>query len=160
MKHGEEGTHSVCDARLRAERGDAMCCVCVPHDNCSLEAQNSPSQSNQVPMTHQLEEQRRAEMFAMQIVHLVGRIQHEKVPDDTTSKAFVDIRQASNDEAIDAIIQLIAQHDAELIAEIKGNMPKSYEKNDGFGYRGGWNEALEKVAEVIEQYQHKPKESE
>lgn len=53
---------------------------------------------------------RELERFAMQIVHLVGRIQHEKVPDSTTSKAFVDIRQASNDEAIEAIMQLISQY--------------------------------------------------
>ena len=54
-----------------------------------------------------LSEAEKLDMFAMQIVHLVGRIQHEKVPDDATSKAFVDIRQASNDEAIEAVKDLI-----------------------------------------------------
>ena len=56
-----------------------------------------------------LSEAEKLDMFAMQIVHLVGRIQHEKVPDDATSKAFVDIRQASNDEAIEAVKDLICK---------------------------------------------------
>ena len=45
--------------------------------------------------------------YAMSIVHLVGRIQSEKLPETITSTAFVDLRQASNDNAIDAIKQLI-----------------------------------------------------
>lgn len=33
--HGQEGTHSACDARLKAEGGKAQCCTCVPHDACA-----------------------------------------------------------------------------------------------------------------------------
>lgn len=36
MKHGEEETHSVCDARLQKEGGKATCCYCNPHEGCTL----------------------------------------------------------------------------------------------------------------------------
>ena len=54
-----------------------------------------------------LTEAERLDMFAMQIVYFVGRIQYEKVLDDATSKVFVDIRQASNDEVIEVVKDLI-----------------------------------------------------
>jgi hypothetical protein len=34
--HGEEGTHSACDRRLKAEGGQAKCCYCSPHKDCEL----------------------------------------------------------------------------------------------------------------------------
>ena len=36
MKHGHEGTHSVCDVRLKKGGGKARCCICEPHDECKL----------------------------------------------------------------------------------------------------------------------------
>lgn len=53
------------------------------------------------------EQDKELDRYAMSIVHMVGSIQHEKLPETITSSAFVDLRQASNDEAIDAIKQLI-----------------------------------------------------
>mgnify|MGYP001558757075 CR=1 FL=1 len=34
FQHGEEGTHSCCNYRLKKEGGKARCCVCVPHNDC------------------------------------------------------------------------------------------------------------------------------
>ena len=34
FEHGQEGTHSCCNARLKKEGGEARCCACVPHDKC------------------------------------------------------------------------------------------------------------------------------
>lgn len=34
--HGEEGTHSACDRRLKAEGDQAKCCYCSPHKDCEL----------------------------------------------------------------------------------------------------------------------------
>lgn len=36
FKHGEEGTHTACDARLKAEGLKTRCCYCVPHDGCEM----------------------------------------------------------------------------------------------------------------------------
>lgn len=36
FKHGEEGTHSCCNARLKKEGGKAMCCYCNPHKDCEF----------------------------------------------------------------------------------------------------------------------------
>ena len=34
--HGEEGTHYVCDNRLKEEGGKAICCECNPHEDCDM----------------------------------------------------------------------------------------------------------------------------
>lgn len=34
--HGEEGTHSCCNKRLKEEGGKAKCCFCSPHEDCEL----------------------------------------------------------------------------------------------------------------------------
>ena len=34
FKHGEEGTHSCCNIRLKKEGGKSKCCYCFPHKNC------------------------------------------------------------------------------------------------------------------------------
>lgn len=39
--HGEEGTHSVCNARLAAEGGKSRCCYCRPHKGCDFDAPQS-----------------------------------------------------------------------------------------------------------------------
>jgi len=36
MKHGDEGTHYCCNARLELEGGNARCCECEPHEGCEL----------------------------------------------------------------------------------------------------------------------------
>lgn len=62
-------------------------------------------------------DEHRLEREAMTIVHLVGQMMHEEVPDNGTSKAMVDIRQATNDKAIDAVIDLIAQAEKEAVSK-------------------------------------------
>jgi len=32
----KEGTHYVCDKRLKEEGGEAICCGCNPHEDCNL----------------------------------------------------------------------------------------------------------------------------
>lgn len=34
FKHGEEGTHWICDSRWKKEGGKARCCECRPHKGC------------------------------------------------------------------------------------------------------------------------------
>lgn len=36
MEHGDEGTHFVCDKKLKEEGGNAKCCGCFPHEGCDL----------------------------------------------------------------------------------------------------------------------------
>ena len=36
FEHGEEGTHSACNKRIRNEGGKARCCYCVPHSHCEF----------------------------------------------------------------------------------------------------------------------------
>lgn len=38
--HGEEGTHSACQSRIKKEGGKAKCCYCVPHKDCDLKPMN------------------------------------------------------------------------------------------------------------------------
>jgi len=37
FQHGSEGTHWTCTNRLNKEGGQAKCCQCNPHLNCSGE---------------------------------------------------------------------------------------------------------------------------
>lgn len=41
FKHGQEGTHTVCDTRLKNDGGKALCCYCMPHQGCDLVHQNN-----------------------------------------------------------------------------------------------------------------------
>lgn len=34
--HGQESTHSACDARIKAEGGKARCCWCRRHLGCEF----------------------------------------------------------------------------------------------------------------------------
>ena len=34
--HGDEGTHAVCNARLKTEGEQATCCFCNPHQDCEI----------------------------------------------------------------------------------------------------------------------------
>lgn len=40
--HGEEGTHSACNTRLKEDGGKARCCSCVPHDGCEYPKEALP----------------------------------------------------------------------------------------------------------------------
>ena len=42
FEHGEEGTHSCCNKRLKEEGGKARCCYCVFHKDCGND-QPTPS---------------------------------------------------------------------------------------------------------------------
>lgn len=42
FKHGEEGTHSACNTRLKAE--GTKCCVCVPHEGCDMNNNDTENQ--------------------------------------------------------------------------------------------------------------------
>lgn len=33
-EHGQDGTHYVCNDRLKKEGGEAKCCGCNPHRGC------------------------------------------------------------------------------------------------------------------------------
>lgn len=46
FKHGSEGTHSACDARIEAEGGKATCCYCNPHEGCELTSQRKRGSSD------------------------------------------------------------------------------------------------------------------
>jgi len=36
FKHGEEGTHCVCNKQLKEEGGEAKCCYCFSHKGCDF----------------------------------------------------------------------------------------------------------------------------
>lgn len=37
FKHGQEGTHFVCDVRFREYGSNALCCECFPHEGCGYD---------------------------------------------------------------------------------------------------------------------------
>lgn len=47
-EHGNEGTHICCDTRLKTEGEKARCCVCVPHDGCTLREPAEPVVSDEL----------------------------------------------------------------------------------------------------------------
>ena len=36
FQHGEEGTHCVCEKRLKKEGSKSRCCECETHEDCEL----------------------------------------------------------------------------------------------------------------------------
>ena len=36
FQHGEEGTHCVCEKRLKKEGSKSRCCECETHEDCGL----------------------------------------------------------------------------------------------------------------------------
>ena len=49
MKHGEEGTHGCCNARLEKEGGNSHCCICEPHEECEMRAVKVPPVTPNTP---------------------------------------------------------------------------------------------------------------
>lgn len=84
--------------------------------------------------------------YAMSIVHLVGRIQSEKLPETITSTAFVDLRQASNDDAINAIKQLITADRKRVALEARiDELERTMPHTDGMRH---YNTVKRRIAEL------------
>lgn len=80
FKHGDEGTHSVCNKRSANEGGKSRCCYCVPHEGCE-----SMTNSSDCKCKHDGCNERRLLFDSYCPSHLPGTEVPESTNNDTSS---------------------------------------------------------------------------